>query len=44
MGYNDDFKERILITAFYLVEKNSMKPYEENDTLHGSLCQFLLHL
>jgi hypothetical protein len=31
MGYNDDFKERILM-AFYLVETNSMNPYKENDT------------
>ncbi len=32
------------MTAFYLVETNSMNPYEENDTLHVSLCQFLLYL
>jgi hypothetical protein len=32
------------MTAFYLLETNSMNPYKENDTLHGSLCQFLLHL
>ncbi len=29
--------ERIRRTAFYLVETNSMNPYEENETLHG-LC------
>jgi hypothetical protein len=32
MGYNDNFKEKILIAAFYLVETNSMNPYKENDT------------
>jgi hypothetical protein len=37
MGYNDDFKKRIQIAAFYLVEKNSMNPYKENDIQHGSL-------
>jgi hypothetical protein len=35
IGYNDDFKERILMTAFYLVEKNSMNPSKENDISHG---------
>ena len=44
IGYKNDFKERILMTAFYLYETNSMNPYKENDTLHGGLCQFLLHL
>jgi hypothetical protein len=37
MGYNDYFNERILIAAFYLVETNSMNPFKENDTWHGSL-------
>jgi hypothetical protein len=32
MGYNDDFKEGILMAAFDLVETNSMNSYEENDT------------
>jgi hypothetical protein len=32
------------MTAFYFLETNSMNPYKENDTLHGSLGQFLLHL
>jgi hypothetical protein len=32
MGYNDDFKERILIAAFYLVKTNSVNPYKEIDT------------
>jgi hypothetical protein len=32
MGYNDDFKERILVASFYLVETKSMNPYKENDT------------
>jgi hypothetical protein len=32
MGYNDDFKERMLMAAFYLVKANSMNPYKENDT------------
>jgi hypothetical protein len=32
MGYNDDFKERILIAALYLVEPNAMNLYKENDT------------
>jgi hypothetical protein len=32
MGYNDNFKERILTAAYYLVETNSMNPYKENDT------------
>jgi hypothetical protein len=29
MGYNDDFKERILIAAFYLVGTNSMNIQRE---------------
>ena len=37
IGYNDDFKKRILIAAFYLVETNSTNPYKENDIQHGSL-------
>jgi hypothetical protein len=37
MGYNDDFKKRIQIAAFYLVETNSMNPYKENDIQHGPL-------
>ncbi len=32
------------MTAFCLLETNSLNPYKESDTLHGSLCQFLLHL
>jgi hypothetical protein len=32
MGYDDKFKERILIAAIYLVETNSMNPYKEKDT------------
>jgi hypothetical protein len=32
MGYNDNFKERILTAAYYLVETNSRNPYKENDT------------
>jgi hypothetical protein len=31
MGYNDDFKEGILMAAFDLVETNSMNSYKEND-------------
>jgi hypothetical protein len=31
MGYNDNFKERILTAAYYLVETNSMNAYKEND-------------
>jgi hypothetical protein len=31
-NYNDNFKERILTAAYYLVETNSMNPYKENDT------------
>jgi hypothetical protein len=37
MGFKSDFKERILIAGFYLVESNSLNPYKENDTQHGSL-------
>jgi hypothetical protein len=37
MDYNDDFKERRLMEALYLVEANSMNQYKENDTYHGSL-------
>jgi hypothetical protein len=32
MGYNDDFKKRILMAVFYLVETSSINPYKENDT------------
>jgi hypothetical protein len=32
MGYNDDFKERILMAAFYIVGTDSMNPYKEKDT------------
>jgi hypothetical protein len=32
VGYNDDFKERILMAAIYLAETNYMNPYKEIDT------------
>jgi hypothetical protein len=37
MGYNDNFKERIVTAAYYLVEINYRNPYKENDTWQGSL-------
>ncbi len=40
IGYNNDFKERILITAFYLLETNSMNPYKEMTPCMGLYANF----